>query len=260
MNTIFHPNSNTMIHPKSHHQYKSFAACVSHFRIAMLTLSLFLLACGSSLGTTYYVDAQNGNDNNNGQYPLSMGGSDGPWRSISKINNTTFAPGDSILFRKGQVWTDGPLEPLNGGAPGGTITIQETVVGEPFSFGLVDPDNHNCVYFGAYGPDGAAKPKIDCQGGRGIIILHDYIIVEGLHLDNGDNNMLWLNNSNGTRWVNIKDVDVTHCSSNAVRVTEGGGNIWFDGVFVYDYGTNGILLNGSENNLLKHVLVENCRV
>ena len=238
---------------------KSFPGPLSRIRTTLLTLGLLFLACTASLGTTYYVDAQNGNDNNTGLAGSFLGGNTGPWRTLSKVNDTFFAPGDSILLKRGAVWTDGPLEPQNGGAPGGTITIQETVLGQPLSFDLADPDNNNCVYFGAYGssPD---KPKIDCQGSRGIILSHNYIIVEGLHVDNGGNNMLWLNRSDGIFYVNIKDVDVTHCASNAVRFSEGGGNIWLKDVYVYDYGTNGILLNGSPNNLLKHVLVEDCWV
>ncbi|MCB9048934.1 MAG: T9SS type A sorting domain-containing protein [Lewinellaceae bacterium] len=217
------------------------------------------LAYTTALSTTYYVDAQNGNDNNNGLASVFQGGSSGPWKTIGKVNGTTFAPGDSILFKRGAVWTDGPLEPRNGGAPGGIITIQETILGQPISFDLVDPNNHNCVYFGAYGTS-TAKPKIDCQGEKGIVIGHNYIIVEGLHIDNGGNNMLWINRDGGINWVNVKDVDVTNCSSNAVRFNGGGGNIWLKGLYVYDYGTNGILMSGSENNLLKHVLVEECWV
>ena len=115
---------------------KSFPGPLSRIRTTLLTLGLLFLACTASLGTTYYVDAQNGNDNNTGLAGSFLGGNTGPWRTLSKVNDTFFAPGDSILLKRGAVWTDGPLEPQNGGAPGGTITIQETVLGQPLSFDL----------------------------------------------------------------------------------------------------------------------------
>ncbi|MCB0597261.1 MAG: right-handed parallel beta-helix repeat-containing protein [Phaeodactylibacter sp.] len=211
------------------------------------------------MATTYYVDSQGGNDGYDGLAPAHQGGTAGPWKSLSKVNfTTTFSPGDSILFKRGGTWFDGPLEPVNGGEPGGVITITETVLGQPFSFQLVNPDNNNCIYFGAYGV--GAKPVIDCQGGRGIILWHNYIIVEDLHLDNGDNNVLWLARAGGNYWCTIRNVDVTNSAANAVRSSYGGGNLWLKGLYVYNYGVNGILLNGSENNKLKGVLVEDCWV
>ncbi|MCB9294658.1 MAG: right-handed parallel beta-helix repeat-containing protein [Lewinellaceae bacterium] len=219
---------------------------------------MLLLLCSHLTATTYYVDAQNGSDNYNGTAPTHQSDKEGPWKSLSKVNATRFSPGDRILFKRGSTWTDGPLEPRNGGTPGGTVTIHDSVIGKPFSFDLVDPDNNNCIYFGAYGE--GPKPKIDCQGKRGIIIRHNYIIVENLHFDNGDNNVVWLAAEDGNFWVNIFHVDVTNTRANAVRSSYGGGHLWLKGLYVYNYGVNGILLNGSKNNKLKGVLVEDCRV
>ncbi|MCB0561021.1 MAG: right-handed parallel beta-helix repeat-containing protein [Lewinellaceae bacterium] len=227
-------------------------------RPALLSGLFLLLFCTHSTGATYYVDSQNGSDHYDGRFATYQNGEKGPWKTLSKVNATRFSPGDKVLFKRGSVWTDGPLEPLNGGAPGGVITIRESIVGKPFSFDLVDPGDNNCIYFGAYGE--GPKPILDCQGGRGIILLHNYIIVENLHFDNGDNNVVWLAATSGNFWINIFDVDVTNTRANAVRSSFGGGNIWLKGLYVYDYGVNGILLNGSKNNQLKGVLVEGCRV
>ncbi|MCB0588818.1 MAG: right-handed parallel beta-helix repeat-containing protein [Phaeodactylibacter sp.] len=223
----------------------------------LLILLLSLMSCEQAVGGTYYVDSENGNDNYDGRSATYEGGNTGPWKTISMVNQQTFLPGDSILFKRGGVWTDGPLEPRNGGTPGGVVTIEDSVIGQPLRFDLVDPNNNNCIFFGAYG-DSPEKPLIDCQGGRGIVLLHNYIIVQGLHIDNGGNNMLWLGRENGTSWVIVDDVDVTNCSANAVRSSYGGGNIWLKGLYVYNYQVNGILLNGSANNKLHGVLVEDC--
>ncbi|MCB9048940.1 MAG: right-handed parallel beta-helix repeat-containing protein [Lewinellaceae bacterium] len=227
--------------------------------MALLSCGLLLLFNSEIKATTYYVDAQSGSDSYNGRSAAFQGGSIGPWATIAKVNSIFFAPGDSVLFKRGAVWTDGPLEPRIGGAPGGTITIQETILGQPVSFDLVDLNNNNCIYFGAYG-SGSAKPMIDCQGGRGIALLHDYIIVDGFHLDNGGNNMFWFGKETGNYWNVVLNTDVTHCFGNAVSSDFGGGNLWISGLYVYDYAINGILMNGSLNNKLKGVLIEDCWV
>ncbi|MBQ2677256.1 MAG: hypothetical protein IJF54_07665 [Clostridia bacterium] len=67
-------------------------------------------------GTTYYVDSQGGNDSNSGT------SSSAAWKTLSKVNSTTFQPGDNILFKKGGVWT-GTLYPKGSGEKGAPITI-----------------------------------------------------------------------------------------------------------------------------------------
>jgi len=48
---------------------------------------------------TYYVDSVNGDDYESGTSPQSA------WKSMSKINSTTFQPGDNILLNAGSAWT-----------------------------------------------------------------------------------------------------------------------------------------------------------
>jgi len=67
--------------------------------------------------TTYYVDATNGNDNNVGTSP------DTAWETVSKVNNESFAPGDSILFKRGNAWTGTKLVISDDGKAGQPITV-----------------------------------------------------------------------------------------------------------------------------------------
>ncbi len=50
--------------------------------------------------TTYYISQSGGNDNNNGTSPAT------PWKTVAKLNTIKFAPGDSILFKRGDIWSD----------------------------------------------------------------------------------------------------------------------------------------------------------
>jgi parallel beta-helix repeat protein len=70
----------------------------------MRRLALLLAVCWLSLAparaATYYVDAERGNDTNNGTSANTA------WKSISKVNQTKLLPGDTILLRRGQIWRE----------------------------------------------------------------------------------------------------------------------------------------------------------
>lgn len=68
-------------------------------------------------GTTYYVDADNGADSNNGTSEGSA------WKSIEKVNSVTFQAGDRILFKAGCEWENTTLSPKGSGEDGSPIII-----------------------------------------------------------------------------------------------------------------------------------------
>lgn len=83
------------------------------FGVILCTLALSAL---SSPPATYFVDATNGSDLNDG---LS---SSAAWKTIAKVNSSTFSAGDNILFKKGEVWREQLTVP-NSGAAGSPITF-----------------------------------------------------------------------------------------------------------------------------------------
>ena len=98
-------------------------------------------------GTVYYVDATDGDDNNNGKSPETA------WKSIEKVNSIEFQPGDRILFEKGETWT-GALKPQGSGVEGSPIVIASYGEGEK---PVLKPGaNWTIPYFqpGAPGPNG----------------------------------------------------------------------------------------------------------
>src|SRR6266540_5155188 len=63
--------------------------------------SIALLAVGTPLlGTTYYVDKTGGSDGNDGTTPATA------WQAVSRVNRSAFAPGDQVLFKRGEVWLE----------------------------------------------------------------------------------------------------------------------------------------------------------
>ena len=53
--------------------------------------------------TTYYIDATAGDDSNNGTSELTA------WQTIAKVNNLSLISGDSILFKRGEIWSGNKL-------------------------------------------------------------------------------------------------------------------------------------------------------
>lgn len=66
--------------------------------------------------TTFYLDSREGNDANPGTQP------DHPWKTLQKVNSTTFQAGDTILLKAGSSW-DGQLWPKGSGEEGNPIRI-----------------------------------------------------------------------------------------------------------------------------------------
>jgi Right handed beta helix region len=66
--------------------------------------------------TAYYVDSRGGDDANPGTNPLA------PWKTLEKVNATTFHPGDEIMLRSSSVWR-GQLWPKGSGTEGHPIRV-----------------------------------------------------------------------------------------------------------------------------------------
>jgi hypothetical protein len=79
-----------------------------------MTFLLGWLWCGTAAATTYYVSSSAGNDANNGT------SSSTPWQTVAQVNGQTFLPGDSVLFKRGDVWNES-LAPPSSGSSGSPI-------------------------------------------------------------------------------------------------------------------------------------------
>ncbi|MBN1354441.1 MAG: right-handed parallel beta-helix repeat-containing protein, partial [Candidatus Omnitrophica bacterium] len=96
----------------------------------------FIIWASCAFAATYYVDATLGSDDNDG---LSEGTA---WQSLSKLNQFTFSPGDTICFKAGESWNNenGLLDTLNitySGTEDNPITFTRYGEGEnPQFYGL----------------------------------------------------------------------------------------------------------------------------
>lgn len=69
-------------------------------------------------GTNYYVDSVSGSDNNSGTSPTS------PWKTLTKVQNFRFQPGDTINFKRDSTWT-GCLTIRDSGTSSAPITFRD---------------------------------------------------------------------------------------------------------------------------------------
>ena len=81
------------------------------YQVFVLLLSFSLCAQNQ-----YYLSSSTGNDNNNGSQTQ-------PWKTLSKISNTTLGPGDTVYFKKGDTFRGHYV--VNGsGTEGNPITFK----------------------------------------------------------------------------------------------------------------------------------------
>lgn len=102
-------------------------------------------------GTTYYVDPA-GDDTNDGTSPST------PWKTVTELNNRTLAPGDTVLFKRGQTFPDAALE--------------------------ADVPR---VTYGGYGDADAGRPILDADGGdrHTIDVEAPFVVVQDLQVQDG---------------------------------------------------------------------------
>src|ERR1700735_4017125 len=90
-------------------------------RVAFLALLTF---GANAAATTYYVSSSTGNDANSATSAAA------PWQTIANVNGQTFQPGDSVLFKRGDVWNES-LIPPSSGSSGNPITFDAYGTGAP---------------------------------------------------------------------------------------------------------------------------------
>jgi len=96
---------------------KNFISKNLFFALSIIFLGTASIIVNRAGATNYYVSAK-GNDVADGLSPRTS------WLTIEKINKTKFAPGDAILFNRGDAWREGQaLHGLSNGTAGNPIVF-----------------------------------------------------------------------------------------------------------------------------------------
>ena len=124
------------------------------YQIFVLLLSFSLCAQNQ-----YYLSSSTGNDNNNGSQTQ-------PWKTLSKLSNTTLGPGDTVYFKKGDTFRGHYV--VNGsGTEGNLITFT--------SYGY----GNQPIISGSSHDDGGGDYR------EAILVTnHDNMVFDGLEIQN----------------------------------------------------------------------------
>ncbi len=159
-----------------------------------------------ALGSTYYIDSQSGNDQNPGTTQERA------WKSLDKVNQHTFGPGDKILFKAGSRYT-GQLAPKGSGKEGQPIIMDVYGKGD--------------------------RPRIDGEGILTTLLLYnvEYWEVNGLEITNTGKTRIprngvraSLENFGTAHHVQLKNLYVHDVNGTNVKKDGGGyGIAWNNG-------------------------------
>jgi hypothetical protein len=130
---------------------------------------------------TWYVSQSSGNDNWSGTAE-SPGGTNGPWKTLAKASKT-YAPGDTLLLKRGDTWAE-ELRPLGNGTAKQPITISAYGEGpKP----IIDRQDYN---------EDRTGIRLSDQGGFKIVGIEFARCMTGIYADYPDNgtarNYLWI--------------------------------------------------------------------
>ncbi|HEX6996410.1 MAG TPA: right-handed parallel beta-helix repeat-containing protein [Gammaproteobacteria bacterium] len=182
----------------------------------------------------YYVDSVSGNDSNSGLATSSA------LRSISKVNSLPLAPGDSVLFRRGQSFS-GSLDLQRSGSSGSPITIGAWDTGsDPVVFEIVLRGDHivvenllvdhqknasdairirgarNCVIRDVEVRNGT-RDGIDVDGADGLVIdnveIHHFL--NGSYGSEDDSHGIAVTNTDG---ITVRNSNIHHVSGDSLQV------------------------------------------
>ena len=182
---------------------------MSRLSKAITVLFCACLAAFAAHATEYYV-AQNGSDANAGTSP------EAPWQTLERVNAGPFAPGDRILFRRGDMWR-GKLVPFSG-------------------------DETASIYYGAYGE--GEKPLL--LGAVELNRLKDWVDVGG---------GIWKSNSNVLLPRDVGNIIFDGEKSCGVKVWEAA-DLDAEGEYWYDEAAHAVSLFSARNPATLHTDIE----
>ena len=155
--------------------------------IALGFLAAVCLPVAAQSGASYYVSVSEGDDSNPGT-------ESSPWKSLAKLSATTFAAGDTIHLKRGEVF-EGAVTLHGTGSPSMPITLTTYGSGErPYIKGPGDPGRRSsCV---TIAPNSQGWQLIGLEigdGFNGIFIRidnsagNDYYYIEDCYIHNNVN-------------------------------------------------------------------------
>ena len=182
-------------------------------------LSLCPLAFAAGVGTTYYVDSINGDDNNSGT------GENAAWKTVEKASSVEYSAGDKILFKAGGYFV-------------GTFTAKGSGTKE------------NPITLGAYGDvDALGKPALTVEDESAVVEITDVSnwTVDGLDISAPNGKGIFIQCTAGT----MSGITVENCSMHDIFKQRITAHAFYEhasiGITSAGYGKlSGITIRGTD--------------
>ena len=245
-------------------------------RLVIVFLLLCTVISTNLLATTYYVSPQ-GNDANSGQSPTKA------WATLSKVNATTFKPGDCLLFEGGKTFrgtltldakdSGTPTSPLlisSYGRGRATLTAGQETTLLATNCGGVVLKNLNVVGTGGDNENDGIVFSVNLASGAKLKLL----VVDSVDVHGFSGNGILLS-SEGRAYAGYEGVAITHvnaCENGKAGIASvdaaGPTDTRYGFRYVYvahceanrNTGAGGIVLGGVENGLVEYCHASgNCR-
>ena len=248
--------------------------------LAAVLLAFLLAGCVSkpapSTPTIHFYVSAAGNDTNSGTSP------DSPWRSLMKVNETAFNPGDSLSFRRGDEWI-GKVVLDESGTPSSAIRLNSYGNGNLPT--ITSGENGDCFRLDGSYIEVDGLRATDC-GYAGFNVYGDHVVVKnseasknsagirvgtGSDFGNYSNNVLTDNNIMNVNTLGRRcgTASEANCSddSGAFGVLINGNDNEFSGntvtgstAYSYDFRRDGSafeIYDGSRNNIHHNKALDN---
>jgi len=219
----------------------NFKKIFSHIGLMLLSLSNTI-----AYSASYYIDAVNGNDSYDGLAGEYVTGTNGPWKSIGKVNSSINSVSDKAYFICDGTWTGTQLVVDWGGATGaGNAALVDSyyMSGGSAVVGTDCGSLSKPVLQGAYNwPSSPLVGSVDT----------------GAEPDSYYKGLLQVTKS----FTDIRNIRVEYSSGDSFRSTGGNGTeisyVNFFQVESFRPAAKGIVLNYSDYSTIKHSLSTQC--
>ncbi len=172
--------------------------------------ALCVLLAGNALAATYYVKP-NGSDSADGKSDATA------WKTIGKVNNFPFQPGDDVYFKCGGTWTGAVLR-INWN---GVDENNRAVIGAYYV-----QDGMEKIGVSGNKPVFDGKDTLPSSQSLGLINLADhreYVTIENLRLINSEGHGVVAGNY--PNYVNVKNIETYNTYNGAIKYSNATGGV-----------------------------------
>lgn len=184
------------------------------FTTLALAAAAFAVSATAAAAATYYV-SPTGNDSNSGTSQSA------PWRTVTRVDNASLAPGATVLFQGGATFSDNTLMPTASGTASAPIT------------------------FGSYG---SGRATISNANGAVWFSGKNYLTFTNLALNSrGSQNAVFTSSASApSAYIALRNSLVNGTAGNGVRSSSTGDHDWtLSGDTITGTGDSGVLIFGS---------------